>query len=258
MKIDVFTLCWNEMDVLPWVVDYWQKYARHVTVYDNGSTDGSTWFLEKFDWITVVPFESEGFNDMENMRIKNECWKGSDADYVVVCDMDECLLAADIKATLEKMKREGATICKPQWYELQPKEMPKYERGKLLHETSPLCRPTQVSSKAVIFDPQVFDEIRYTPGAHQCNPMGNARWYEGDDLFCLHINHNLSFEYKLARYKELNERLSEENIRNRHGIHYAFSETILRKAWDEDMKHTVNLNDIINGKSSSDGIVPSR
>ena len=66
MKIEVYTLCWNEMDILPWVIDYWQKYASHVTVFDNGSTDGSPWLLGRYDWITVKPFESGGFNDTEN------------------------------------------------------------------------------------------------------------------------------------------------------------------------------------------------
>ena len=258
MKIDVFTLCWNEMDVLPWVVDYWQRYASHVTVFDNGSTDGSIWFLERFDWISVVPFESDGFNDTVNQRIKNECWKGSDADFVVVCDMDECLLAKDIKGVFRRMKEDGATICEPQWYELMSDVFPEYKKGMLMHEAYPLCRHVQNGAKAIVFDPKEIEEINYTPGAHACYPIGNVRRYEGGDLFTLHINHNLSLEYKLVKYRELNDRLSEENRRKKHGIHYAFSEAVLARAWEEDMKHTVNLNDIINGESSSDGLVPSR
>lgn len=258
MKIDVFTLCWNEMDVLPWVVDYWERYASHVTVYDNGSTDGSAWFLSKYDWITVIPFSSGGFNDTVNQRIKNECWKDSDADYVVVCDMDECLFAKDIKTTLRKMKEEGATICEPQWYELMSDVFPEYKKGMLMHEAYPLCRHVQNGAKAVIFDPKAIMSMNYTPGAHSCNPIGNIKLYEGKDLFTLHFNHNLSLQYKLSRYRELQGRLSEENKKKGHGIHYAFSEVILTKAWEEDMKNVVNLNDIVNGKSSGDGFVPSR
>lgn len=245
MRVEVFTLCWNEMDVLPWCIDYWHKYADHVTVFDNGSTDGSTWFLSKFEWINVVPFDSGGFNDTENQRIKNECWKNSDADYVVVCDMDECLLASDITATLQRMKEQGATICLPQWYELQAEERPKYEEGRMLHETSPMCRHFQGASKAIIFDPKAIKEMNYTPGAHRCNPEGRVKWYDGTDIFALHINHNMSLEYKLARYRELNARLSEENRIKKYGIHYAFSEEILRKAWQEDSRNAINLNNIL-------------
>ena len=46
MRIEVFTFCWNEMTVLPFAVDYWRRYADHVTVFDNGSTDGSIEFMQ--------------------------------------------------------------------------------------------------------------------------------------------------------------------------------------------------------------------
>ena len=36
MKIEVFTLCWNEIAILPFAVDYWRRFASRVTVYDNG------------------------------------------------------------------------------------------------------------------------------------------------------------------------------------------------------------------------------
>lgn len=246
MKVDIFTLCWNEMDVLPWVVDYWERYATHVTVFDNGSTDGSQWYLSHFDWIEVVPFKTDGFNDTVHQRIKNECWVHSDADFVVVCDMDECLLAGDIKKVLERMKEEGATICLPRWYELHSDEVPKYECGRMLHDVREAI-PVQEAAKAIIFNPKAIKAINYTAGAHKCYPEGDVRWYEGNDLFCLHINHNLSFESKLAKYKVLDERLSEENRRNHHGIHYGFSRGILERAWMEDKKKRVNLNEIIHG-----------
>ena len=246
MKVDVFTLCWNEMDVLPWVVDYWKQYANHVTVYDNGSTDGSAEYLGSFDWVTVIPFESGGFNDTVNKQIKNSCWQGSDADFVVVCDMDECLLAENIRRSLKRMKDQGATVCAPRWYELMAVERPAYERGKFLHEVSPMCCPN-AGGKMVVFDPNEIFQVNYSAGAHECNPRGNVKWYDGEDLFVLHINHNLSLEYKLGRYKELEARLSNENRRRGHGVHYAFSEKVLKDAWDEDMKRVVNLNDVING-----------
>lgn len=247
MKVEVFTLCWNEIDVLPWVVDYWQKYATHVTVFDNGSTDGSTWYLSKFDWITVKEFLTEGMNDAVHADIKNKCWKGSDADFVVVCDMDEMLLAPDILKSLENMKASGATICKPVWYELQAEERPKYETGKMLHETSPMARPFQDFSKAIIFDPKAITNIGYSVGAHKCDPQGNVKWYEGQDIYALHINHNLSFDYKIQRYRSMNANLSQKNKNQRWGIHYGFDEGLLRRAWEEDAKKLVDFSQIMKG-----------
>ena len=54
MRIEAFTFCWNEMTVLPFAVDYWRRYADHVTVFDNGSTDGSIEFMQQHsDLITI-------------------------------------------------------------------------------------------------------------------------------------------------------------------------------------------------------------
>ena len=44
-RIHVYVVCWNEMDILPFCVDYWKRYAEKVVVYDNGSTDGSLEFM---------------------------------------------------------------------------------------------------------------------------------------------------------------------------------------------------------------------
>lgn len=73
-----YTLCYNEIMILPYMVDYWSKIARKVIVYDDNSTDGSVQYLKSFDWIEVreFPIETNGtFNDWINIEIKNNCWK---------------------------------------------------------------------------------------------------------------------------------------------------------------------------------------
>ena len=41
MKVDLYTLCWNEIKIIPFVIDYWKNIKEqidefHVYVYDNG------------------------------------------------------------------------------------------------------------------------------------------------------------------------------------------------------------------------------
>ena len=45
-KIHVYVVCWNEIDIAPFVVDYWKQYAQKVVVFDNGSTDGTIDYLK--------------------------------------------------------------------------------------------------------------------------------------------------------------------------------------------------------------------
>ncbi len=243
MDIEIFTFCWNEIDILPWVVDYWKRFATHVTVFDNGSTDGSVEYLEKFRFVTVKHFNTDGLNDIVHQKIKNECWKGSKADFVVVCDMDEILCAKDIRRQLEEMLFSGATICKPTCYVLFSDEYPKYD-GKLLHEVRPMG-VIDNTSKTILFDPKKITAINYTPGAHRCRPEGEVRWYDGK-IYMFHINHNLSFDYKIRKYRELDARRSEDNIRKKHGIHYAFSKDVLREAWENDRSKAVDFCQILN------------
>lgn len=256
MKVEVYSFVWNEIAILPWVVDYWKEYATHVTVFDNGSDDGSREFLESFDWITVLPFDmGDGMNDTIFRDKKNECWKESrgNADYVVVCDADEMICAYDIKGALFRMKESGATICKPKYYDFISDERPVYVKGKKLHKISPLATIND-GSKALLFDPNAIDEINYTHGAHKCSPTGRVKWYDGDEIYYLHISHNLSFEYKMERIAELNERRSKENVKRGFGIHYTFSKEHEWEYWQKQRKEAADFSNII-GKPSIKGRV---
>lgn len=242
MKVEVFTFCWNEMEIIPFAVDYWREYATKVTVFDNGSTDGSADYLKKFDFIDVVPFDmGGGMDDILFIEKKNNCWKGSDADYVIVCDMDEMVFAPHIKKSLATMKRNGITICEPIQYTMISDRYPEYIEGLLMHETS--RRYFKSQSKAVLFDPKEIKEMNYTPGAHTCEPVGNVVW-GNDGVYMLHVDHNLSIEYKLEKYKKLDARRSKRNVEMKLGIHYAFDEKTITDWYNERMKESVDINDV--------------
>jgi len=247
MRVEVFTFCWNEMSILPWAVDYWRKYASHVTVYDNGSTDGSLQYLQaQGDWVTVIHFETGGqINDTLLRDMKNNVWKQARnrADLVVVCDMDEMLCGRDVVQSLATMLRVGGTVSCPQWYDLVSDEVPVFN-GQSLHKIRPLAVSIQEYPKAIVFDPNAIDEINYEYGAHRCHPVGKVRWF-GGGLFTLHTNHNLSFEHKLERYRVMKSRLSDINKELGHGIHYSFSDKTLLAEWKEKRKMAVNFGAIV-------------
>lgn len=244
MKVEVFTLCWNEMAVLPFAVDYWQCYANHVTIYDNGSTDGSLEYMAKYsNFITVNHFDTGGKkNNTIQIDLKNEIWKEAKgrADLVVVCDLDEMLIPRP--GSLDRMRVAGGTICKPIWYDLISDQVPEH-RGVFL-DIERHRAVYNASSKAVLFDPNEIEEINYDPGAHQCHPTGNVKWY-GGDIYLLHANNALSLEYRLNRYKQQAARRSETDIRKGHAIHYAFSHDKIVAEWNQAKEKAVNFNAIV-------------
>ena len=252
MNVEVFTLCWNEIAVLPFAVDYWRRYASRVTVYDNGSTDGSLEFMQQHsDLITIKHFDTNGRKDnTTQMVLKNMIWKEARdrADLVVVCDLDEMLIPRP--GALERMMLSGGTICEPIWYELVSEEMPKHEECKWLHEIRPMAvmprrserMPT--TTKAVLFNPNAIDEMGYGPGSHVCCPIGDVRWYQGD-IYLLHVNNALSLEYRLARYRAQAERRSLTDIKRGYGIHYTKNEAKITREWVENTTRMVNFGRII-------------
>lgn len=247
MIIHLYTLCWNEIDILPFVVDYWEKLnVSKAVVFDNGSTDGSVEYLEQFNWIEVRSFNTNGLNNEILIEIKNEAWKESigKADYVIVCDTDECLISPFGKNTFIEMKNSGYTICAPKWYEFISEYEPQYVKGKLLHEISERAFSMN-SSKVILFNPNEIKEINYNPGAHSCNPEGNIKYYYGE-LYLLHINKRLSLDFFINKFRILNDRRSPSDVKHSYGCHYSFSEDKLISEYNDDFRRSINFNMLIN------------
>lgn len=239
IKTEVFTFCWNEMAILPFCVDYWKRYASHVTVYDNQSTDGSDKFLSQFDFVTVKTLDTGNMkNDCVLWDLKNNMWKEARgrADLVVICDMDEMLIPIDNQ--LDRFYLSGATICSPIWYDTVGDEVPQYD-GRYLHHISPYAMYNP-ASKAVLFNPNKITEMNYTAGAHQCRPTGDVKW-GGNAIYLLHTNNALSLDYRLTRYKQQAARRCEEDIRKGHAIHYTFSEEKLRHDWQMCLNQRIDF-----------------
>ena len=81
--------------------------------------------------------------------LKNEVWKESAADFVVVSDFDEFIYAKDIVSEFRKMKEEGITVCKPLEYVMLGDNFPVYNENVLSHEQ--IKYGYQGNSKCLIF-----------------------------------------------------------------------------------------------------------
>lgn len=239
MKIEVFICVWNEIDILEKVIQHHFEYADKVTILDNYSTDGSAELAKAWN-CEVIQYGNKFFDDSENQRIKNNVWKGSDADWVIVCDADEVLLCTDpclqtVCYALEYFKEDGVTIVKTIGWQIMSNEMPKYD---LLEITNGYEFSNY--AKNIIFNPKAIKEINYNPGAHRCDPVGDVVWSE-DPLYVLHYKHIGGVERTIKRYKEYQKRMSKINRQRGWGIHYNQSPAQLRKEWAERMAKSKSL-----------------
>lgn len=234
MKIHVFICVWNEIDILEKVIRHHYEYADKVTVLDNYSTDGSKELAEAWS-CEVIQYGTKLFDDSENQKIKNNIWKGSDADFVIICDCDECLyLPIDDQAKLKtwlwgQKYVHGATIIRTIGWQIMSDKMPEDRLIDILNGYR-----FDNYSKFVCFDPNQIQEINFNPGSHRIDPIGMVV-YSKDELYLLHYKHIGGVQRTIDRYKILQKRLSKNNRKNGWGIHYNRTPASLREEWNQRM-----------------------
>lgn len=210
---------------MPLVIRHYQQFCDRVTIYDNHSTDGSDKLAEQMG-CRVIKFGTKFFDDAENMRVKNNCWKGSDADWVIVADFDELFWNPPWLSLIDT----NSTIQRTIGWQIMSEHMPKHDMTEILtgYEFSNYA-------KSVCFNPKAITEINYNPGAHRCDPKGNVVW-SNFTSYVLHYKHIGGVERTIRRYQQYRRRMSKANLKNGWGIHYSQTPARLRKEWEERMK----------------------
>lgn len=227
MRIEAFLICWNEIEILPFVIKHYQKFCDQITIYDNYSSDGSDKLAESMGCI-VKKFGTPGeLNDKHYLEVKNNCWKGSKADYVIVCDTDEVLNIQSAGQLLNEWLAH-TTIFKTQGWQIVSNHMPKDD---LLEITTGW--EFNNYSKTILFSPKDLTEINYRPGCHDCNPIGNIK-YSDDIIYVLHYRQIGGVGRLIKRYNDYKKRMSPFNRKNGHGIHYLKDAAIIRANWKNE------------------------
>jgi hypothetical protein len=178
------------------------------------------------------------------------------SDFVIICDMDECVFFKDVEHTLEELRNSDYKAIRPIWCNMITEEFPEYIEGKLFHEYNDWCttyennrqyqfKPTD--SKVIIIDRTKVDKINYLPGAHKCNAIAPNFIKKDLSVYCFHLRY-LSLKYVIERKRQYMTRISEENMRHGYGVHYLFKDSLneiefnyywsIRKKWkDIDFIH---------------------
>ena len=226
MTVHVHTFCWNEIEILPFVVQYWKRFADKVFVYDNGSDDGSVEYLKKFDFVEVQHYDTGNMlNDYVLRDMKNKVWKKSkgEADFAVVCDLDECLYARDIKQQLAKHEVDAAIV--PKFCNLISFKMPKFDEGKLMHQFASnyyidywkdFGEPWPgAKQKMLVLNLKNIEDTNYSVGCYISKPVTKTytKVVYDYDMYCMHL-HDVGLTRKLRRYKARAARMSIENKRD--------------------------------------------
>ncbi len=198
MSIDVFAICYNEEAMLPHFISHYKEMGASITIYDNFSTDNSKNIIIESGCNYITYDSNDQIRDDLYLSIKNECWKKSKADWVIVCDLDEII---EINFPIDRysiINTDGYDMIGP--------------------VGSRIGVPNVLYSKNIMFRPDQFKQIGYQPGCHSCKPEGNISG-SIEKAKLLHYKY-ISEDYVHSRRLLYKSRLSDFNKQYGFGIEY--------------------------------------
>jgi glycosyltransferase involved in cell wall biosynthesis len=230
MKIEVYAICYNEEKLLPYFLRHYSSFCDEITIFDNQSTDSGPSLCRKNPKVNLISYDTSGeIRDDIYLEIKNNCWKRSDANWVIICDIDEFVYHPEIRSILSLM--DQVTAITPGLFNMYSAKFPTTK--KQIYEEVDLGVPA--GDKLNIFRPDQIEEINYDPGCHDCHPKGNVNISAWTGIKTLHFRY-LSKQYVLDRNAFYFARLSKQNKENGWGFHYGFSSEIVSDYFDKQFK----------------------
>lgn len=169
MKIETHFIGFNIQDTIGLTIRHYSALGK-VFYHDNHSTDLSREIAKELG-AEVSLFGIDGvLSDEEYVRLKNTCWNGSQADWVIIVDNDEIFYDPFSTVQLQLAKDSGATIVQPKGFSIFSNEMPEKDWTEIMTGI-----PDEKYSKLCCFDPKKIKEINYVYGCHEARPKGEIR-----------------------------------------------------------------------------------
>ena len=215
--ITIYTIAYNEEIILPYFIKWYKKRFPdcRIVIYDNESTDNTVKIALENNCEIISYSTNNQLSDSTYLKIKNNCWKTANTNWVLVCNSDEFL---DI--SIEDLKKEKSTIIRSKGF-----NMYNLTKDETVENTTYGVRARQYD-KFYLFNKKFINEINYEAGCHSAKPKGKIIYSEKSYLL-LHFSY-IGENYIIERYKRNVNRLSDENIKNGWGIHYKETEKIIK------------------------------
>lgn len=234
MRVEAYIIAFNEIETIHLTINHYKQFCNKITIFDNYSDDGTDEIAKSLG-CEVKKFGIKGvLSDQEYLIVKNNCWRNSDADWIIVCDADEILYHPRIYDVLLDSVGK-ATLFKTYGWQVFSEKLPSET---WLEETNGFHDPNY--SKFIIFNPKEIKEVNYVLGCHVARFKGNLR-YADDTLTLLHYRNVGGPERLVQRHASYRPRMSNYNLKWNLGGHYLYEDERRRKEWQEQYEKSGTL-----------------
>lgn len=236
MTVHLYTMTWNEADMLGFFFRHYNPWVDRYVIYDNGSTDDTLKLLHAHPKVELRRFERTAADSfvLSQQHLQNHVWKESRgrADWVVMTALDEHLHVPGqpMKEYLRKCRRHGITCIFGLGYQMLTREMARPDE--LLCQTHTLGAPFDDMSKLSLFNPDALEATRFEVGRHLAAPTGRIKMPWRDRLLVLHYKH-LGYERAFRRECFLKTGLGPTDLANQWGTQYLRTEPEFKKVWEQ-------------------------
>lgn len=243
MSVDCFIVAWNESKMIRHTLNHYRQFCTSITVYDNCSSDGMADIIrQEYPDVKIIPFRTNNkIDEREYLRIKNHCWKKSDADWVIVCDADELLYAPYMSIALSTLKEFNCTLPVVRGYNMVSETFPEKYFPQHITDQVTQGMPAKPFNKQIIFSPRHILDINYSPGCHRCHPRGiMLKQVPEPELKLLHYKY-LGLDYVKEKHDRYAQRLSHYNKKHNYGMEYLSGTKKLTEQFNELMKNKTEV-----------------
>jgi|SRR5690606_13931398 len=222
LNIELYLLCFNEEKIILHTLNYYSKFCSKIIIIDNESTDNSRNIIADYNHNIEIRTLKTGGQYREDllMETRNNCWKGSSADFVIVCDMDELIYHENLVLELAKAKEKKIKIPVTIGYNMIGSNFPDNYKIPLTDQVKHGIRD-RMFDKNIIFNPKEITEMNYGPGSHTCSPQFKDENIIDEllELKLLHFKY-LDKEYLYNKHQLYADRMSQLSRDKKHGFEY--------------------------------------
>lgn len=237
MRVDLYTISWNERRMLPFFLRHYEPWVTRFIVFDDGSDDGTAAALAAHPKVDLRPFPPKnGSFVLAARELWEHAWKESRgrADWVVCTNIDEFLVhPGGIAGYLDQCRRVGVTLVHPLGYEMVARAFPPEGSDLVAHLRRGV--PMIGCDKRQVFNPNAIAAMNFMPGRHQCTPMGTVIEPRVAETLLLHYKRIDPAGYYRARQHALGARLLPRDRELGFGHQYVMTDETDRRsfAWLE-------------------------